>query len=109
MRRYALLFAVAAVAVLLGAGPAAGQTATSIPGVPAGQGGPDNEVNQTQQGGSAPGGRDNPVVDAGPAVSTEDDTSLAPWLIGAAVLVVLVAGAAFVVRRSTSSRRPSYS
>ena len=111
MRRYTLVIAIAALTAFLAAGPAAAQTATSIPGVPAGQGGPDNNVNQTQQGGEAPGGRDNPAVDAGPATSSEDDSSIAPWLIGAAVLVVLAAGAAFAVRRATSdpSRRPSYS
>ena len=109
MRRYTLLIAVAALTALLAAGPAAAQTATSLPGVPAGQGGPDNNINQTQQGGEAPGGRDNPAADAGPATSTDDDSSLAPWLIGAAVLAVLAAGAAFAVRRSAdSSRRPSY-
>ncbi|HEX2047376.1 MAG TPA: hypothetical protein VHF27_06395 [Acidimicrobiales bacterium] len=111
MRRYTLAIAIAALTAFLAAGPAVAQTATTLPGVPAGQGGPDNNINQTQQGGTAPGGRDNPAVDAGPATSTEDDSSIAPWLIGAAALVVLAAGAAFAVRRSTnnSSRRPSYS
>ncbi len=110
MRRYTLVIAVAALAVFLGVGPAAAQTATTLPGVPAGQGGPDNNINQTQQGGTAPGGRDNPAVDAGPATSTDDDSSIAPWLIGAAVLVVVAAGAAFLVRRNAGgSRRPSYS
>ncbi len=108
MRRYTLLIAVAALTAFLAVGPAAAQTATTLPGVPAGQGGPDNNINQTQQGGEAPGGRDNPAADAGPATSTDDDSSLAPWLIGAAVLVILAAGAAFVVRRS-GARRPSYS
>ena len=110
MRRYTLLIAVAALTAFLAAGPAAAQTATSLPGVPAGQGGPDNNINQTQQGGEAPGGRDNPAGDAGPATSTDDDSSLAPWLIGAAVLVVVAAGAAFLVRRNAdASGRPSYS
>ena len=108
MRRYTLLIAVAALTAFLAVGPAAAQTATTLPGVPAGQGGPDNNINQTQQGGEAPGGRDNPAADAGPATGTDDDSSLAPWLIGAAVLVILAAGAAFVVRRS-GARRPSYS
>ena len=109
MRRSTVVLAVAALTVLLGAGPALAQTATTLPGVPAGQGGPDNNVNQTQQGGAAPGGRDNPVVDAGPATSTDEGSSLTPWLVGAAVLVVLAAGAAFAVRRAASSRRPSSS
>ena len=110
MRRYTVVLAVAALTVLLGTGPAVlAQTATTVPGIPAGQGGPDNNINQTQQGGAAPGGRDNPVVDAGPATSTDDDGSLAPWLIGAAVLLVIAGGAAFAVRRASSSRQPSYS
>ena len=110
MRRSTLLIALAAVTVFLSAGPALAQTASTLPGVPAGQGGPDNNVNQTQQGGDAPGGRDNPVVDAGPATSTDDDSSLTPWLIGAAVLVVIAAGGALILRTLAGSRRePSYS
>ena len=111
MRRITFVLAVAALSLFLGLGPAAhAQTATTLPGVPAGQGGPDNNVNATQQGGNAPGGRDNPAADAGPAVSTEDDASLAPWLIGAAVLVVLAAAGAVAVRKATSRdrREPSY-
>ena len=111
MRRISVVLAVAAVALLVGVGPAAqAQTATTLPGIPAGQGGPDNNINPTQQGGAAPGGRDNPAVDAGPATAT-DDGSLTPWLIGAGVLVLLAAGAAAVVvtRRSNSTREPSYS
>ena len=109
MRRSTLLIAIAAFTVLLGAGPALAQTATTLPGVPAGQGGPDNNVNQTQQGGDAPGGRDNPVVDAGPAVSTEDDSSILPWVVGGAVLVVIAGGAALVLRATAGARQPSYS
>jgi hypothetical protein len=110
MRRISVVLAVAALSLSLGLGSAAwAQAPTTLPGVPAGQGGPDNNVNQTQQGGNAPGGRDNPVVDAGPATPTEDDSSIAPWLIGAAVLLVLVAGAAYLVRRAAANRRqPSY-
>ncbi len=110
MRRYTVVLAAAALAVLLGAGPAAlAQTATTLPGVPAGQGGPDNNINNTQQGGTATGGRDNPVVDAGPATSTDEGSSLTPWLIGAAVLLVVAGGAAFAVRRAASTRQPTYS
>jgi hypothetical protein len=112
MRRISVVVGVAALSLFLGLAPAASaQTATTLPGVPAGQGGPDNNVNNTQQGGNAPGGRDNPAADAGPAVSTEDDASLAPWLIGAAVLVFLAAGGALVARKvmSNDRREPSYS
>lgn len=111
MRRISVVLAVAAVGLLLGLGPAAhAQTATTLPGIPAGQGGPDNNINPTQQGGAAPGGRDNPAVDAGPATDT-DDGSVAPWLIGAgAVLLLAAAGAAVAFsRRSSSTREPSYS
>jgi hypothetical protein len=76
---------------------------TSLP-LPAGQGGPDNGVNP-YQGGSAPGGADNPVVDAGPATAGDNGSSLTPWLAVAGVLVVLVAGAAFVVRRAPERDR----
>ena len=109
MRRISLVLVVAALSLFLGIGPATAQTATSLPGVPAGQGGPDNNINQTQQGGEAPGGRDNPAADAGAATSSEDDSSIAPWLIGAAVLVLLGAGAALVLRRNADRREPSYS
>jgi hypothetical protein len=104
MRKITLVIAVATVGLVLGLGPAAhAQTASSIPGLPAGQGGPDNQVNPSQ-GGNAPSGRDNPAVDAGPATSDDDDSSLAPWLVGAAVLVVLAAGGILLARKSTDSR-----
>ncbi|MGH9266537.1 MAG: hypothetical protein ACRD1D_17775 [Acidimicrobiales bacterium] len=115
MRRIPVVLAVTALSLFLGFGAAAtAQTTPTLPGVPAGQGGPDNNVNATQQGGTAPGGRDNPAADAGPATATEDDSSIAPWLIGAAVLLLLIAGAAFLVRRTLRSadrdrREPSYS
>ena len=112
MRRISVVLAVTALSMSLGLGSAAwAQVPTTLPGVPAGQGGPDNNVNQTQQGGSAPGGRDNPVADAGPATATEDDgSSIVPWLIGAAVLLIAIAGAAFLFRRATAGRREaSYS
>lgn len=115
MRRISVALTVAALSLFLGFGAGAtAQTATSIPGLPAGQGGPDNNVNNAQEGGTAPGGRDNPVADAGPATPTEEDSSIAPWLIGAAVLLVLIAGAAFLVRRTMTAadrdrREPSYS
>jgi hypothetical protein len=109
MRRISLVLAVAALSLVL-LGPAAmAQTATTLPGVPAGQGGPDNNVNATQDGGTAPGGRDNPAADAGTATSTDDDSSIAPWLIGAAVLVLLGAGVALVLKRGGERREPSYS
>lgn len=111
MRRITVVLAVAALSVFLGLGPAAtAQTATTLPGVPTGQGGPDNNINNTQQGGNAPGGRDNPAADAGPAVSTEDDASLTPWLVGAAVLLLVAGVGAVVARKATAGRRePSYS
>ena len=109
MRRISLLLAVAALSLFLGVGPATAQAPTTLPGVATGQGGPDNNINQTQQGGNAPGGRDNPAADAGAATSTDDDSSIAPWLIGAAVLVVLGAGVALVLRRGAARREPSYS
>ena len=100
MRRMTLLIAVTAVTVFLGLGPAASaQTASTLPGVPAGQGGPDNQVNPSQ-GGNAPGGQSNPAVNAGPATAEEDDASLAPWLVGAALLVVLAAGGLVMARRA---------
>ena len=100
MRRTTLLFAVTAVTVFLGLGPAASaQTASTLPGIPAGQGGPDNQVNSSQ-GGDAPGGQNNPAVNAGPAVAADDDASLAPWLVGAALLVVLAAGGLVMAFRS---------
>ena len=112
MRRFSVVLAVTAMSLALGLGSAAwAQAPTTLPGVPAGQGGPDNNVNQTQQGGSAPGGRDNPAADAGPATATDDDDgSIAPWLIGAAVLLLVIAGVAYLVRRATAGRREaSYS
>lgn len=100
MRRMTLLIAATAVTVFLGLGPAASaQTASTLPGVPAGQGGPDNQVNPSQ-GGNAPGGRNNPAVNAGPATAADDDASLAPWLVGAALLVVLAAGGLVMARRA---------
>ncbi len=108
MRRITLVIAVAAVGLVLGFGPAShAQTASSIPGLPAGQGGPDNQVNPSQ-GGNAPSGRDNPVVDAGPATSDEDDSSIAPWLVGAALLVVLAAGGVLLARKTADSRGSDY-
>ena len=108
MRRFTLLIAVASVTLFLGLGPAAhAQTATTLPGIPAGQGGPDNGVNAVD-GGEAPGGANNPATNAGPATSTEDDTSLAPWLVGAALLVVLAAGGALMVRKATDASDVGY-
>jgi hypothetical protein len=108
MRRMTLLIAVAAVTVFLGLGPAASaQTASTLPGIPAGQGGPDNQVNPSQ-GGNAPGGQNTPGVNAGPATADEDDASLAPWLVGAALLVVLAAGGLVMARRAGSGRSDSY-
>jgi hypothetical protein len=102
MRRMTLLIAITAATVFLAVGPAASaQTASTLPGVPAGQGGPDNQVNPSQ-GGNAPGGQNNPAVNAGPATATEDDASLAPWLVGAALLVVLAAGGLVMARRATA-------
>lgn len=107
MRRFVAVTALAAVTLLLGLGPAASaQTNTTLP-LPAGQGGPDNNVNSPGSADNA-GGTDNPAVDAGPAVSDGDDSSIAPWLIGAGILVLLAAGAAVVARRATADRRPSY-
>jgi hypothetical protein len=102
MRRTTVLIAVTAVALFLGLGPAAlAQTASTLPGVPAGQGGPDNQVNPSQ-GGDAPGGQNIPAVNAGPATAGEDNASLAPWLVGAALLVVLAAGGLVLARRATA-------
>ena len=107
MRRMTLLIAVTAVTLFLGLGPAASaQTASTLPGVPVGQGGPDNQVNPSQ-GGNAPGGQNNPAVNAGPATADDDDSSLAPWLVGAALLVVLAAGGLMMARRA-GSRGDSY-
>lgn len=103
-----LLIAVAAVTVFLGLGPAASaQTASTIPGVPAGQGGPDNQVNPSD-GGNAPGGRNNPATNAGPATASDDDSSLAPWLVGAALLVVLAAGGLMMARKAGPRREDTY-
>lgn len=100
MRRMTLLVAITAVTVVLGLAPAASaQTASTLPGVPAGQGGPDNQVNSSD-GGSAPGGQNNPAVNAGPAVAADDGASLAPWLVGAALLAVLAAGGLVMARRA---------
>src|SRR5215213_1252275 len=101
MRRYpALTVLIATAVLLLGIGSAASaQTATTLPGVPAGQGGPDNGVNAIQ-GGDAPGGANNPAVNAGPATSTDDGGSVAPWLVGAALLAILAAGGALMVART---------
>jgi hypothetical protein len=102
MRRITLLLTVTAVTLFLGLGSAASaQTASTLPGVPAGQGGPDNQVNPSQ-GGDAPGGQNNPAVNAGPATADDDDASLAPWLVGAALLVVLAAGGLVMARRTTA-------
>ena len=108
MRRITLVIAVAVVSLFLGLGPAAhAQTsATSLP-LPAGQGGPDNGVNNTQQGGNAPGGQNNPAVNSGPAVAEDEGSSLAPWLVGAALLVVLAAGGLFIARK-VGNRQPDY-
>jgi hypothetical protein len=108
MRRITLVLAVAAVSLFLGLGPAAHaqSTATSLP-LPAGQGGPDNGVNNTQQGGSAPGGQNNPAVNSGPAVAEDEGSSLAPWLVGAALLVVLAAGG-LIMARKVGNREPEY-
>ena len=100
MRRMTILIAVTTVSVFLALGPAAlAQTASTLPGVPAGQGGPDNQVNPSQ-GGDAPGGQNSPGVNAGPATATDDGASLAPWLVGAALLVVLAAGGLVMARRA---------
>ena len=108
MRRITLLLAVTTVGLVLAFGPAAhAQTASSLPGVPAGQGGPDNQVNPSQ-GGNAPGGQNNPAVNAGPATDTDEGSSLVPWLVGAALLVVLAAGAVMLVRRTAATRDSDY-
>jgi hypothetical protein len=108
MRRSTLILAIAAFTLFLGLGPAASaQTASTLPGIPAGQGGPDNQVNPSQ-GGNAPGGQNNPATNAGPATSEDDDSSLAPWLIGAAVLALLALGAAVAVRQMGRSRDDAY-
>ncbi|MGI8808542.1 MAG: hypothetical protein ACR2KK_11990 [Acidimicrobiales bacterium] len=94
--------------LFLGLGPAAhAQTATTLPGVPAGQGGPDNQVNSSQ-GGNAPGGQNNPAVNAGPATSTDEGSSLAPWLVGAALLVVLALGGALIARKVAAGSDSGY-
>jgi len=108
MRRMTLLIAVTAVTVFLGLGPAASaQTASTLPGVPAGQGGPDNQVNPSD-GGNAPGGQNNPATNAGPATATDDGASLAPWLVGAALLVVLAAGGLVMARKAGAGRQEVY-
>ena len=108
MRRITLLLAIATVGLVLGLGPAAhAQTASTLPGVPVGQGGPDNQVNPSQ-GGNAPGGQNNPAVNAGPATDTDDGGSLAPWLVGAVLLVVLAAGGVLLMRKMAESRNSDY-
>ena len=108
MRRFTLLLAVATVGLVLGLGPAAhAQTASTLPGVPAGQGGPDNQVNPSQ-GGNAPGGQNNPATNAGPATAEDEGSSLAPWLVGAALLVILAAGGFLLMRRMADSRNADY-
>lgn len=108
MRRLTLLLAVATVGLVLGLGPAAhAQTASTLPGVPAGQGGPDNQVNPSQ-GGDAEGGRNNPATNAGPATDTDDGSSLAPWLVGAAFLLVLAGGGMLLARKMATSGDSGY-
>ena len=108
MRRITLLLAVTTVGLVLGFGAAGhAQTASSLPGVPAGQGGPDNQVN-TVQGGNAPGGQNNPATNAGPATPTDEGSSLVPWLVGAALLLVLAAGAVMLIRRTAAGRDSQY-
>lgn len=106
MRRITVVIAIAAVSLFLGVGPAASaQTATSLPLAP-GQGGPDNGINNTQDA-NAPGGGVNPATNAGPATAPDEGSSLTPWLIGAAVLVLLVAGGVILARRMTDNRASS--
>jgi hypothetical protein len=105
MRKTTIALAAVAVALFLGLGPAASaQTASTLPGIPAGQGGPDNQVNPLQ-GGDAPGGQNNPATNAGPAVAEDEGSSLTPWLVGAALLVVLAAGGALMARKASAGRR----
>ena len=108
MRRFTLFLAVVTVGLALGLGPAAhAQTASTLPGVPAGQGGPDNQVNPSQ-GGNAPGGQNNPAVNAGPATAEDEGSSLAPWLVGAALLAILAAGGFLLMRRMADNRNSDY-
>ena len=108
MRRITFLLAVATVGLVLGLGPAAhAQTASTLPGIPTGQGGPDNQVNPSQ-GGNAPGGQNNPAVNAGPATADDEGSSIAPWLVGAALLVILAAGGVLLMRKMADSRNSDY-
>jgi len=104
MRRITVILTIALLSLVLGSGPAAqAQTASTLPGVPAGQGGPDNGVNASQ-GGNAPGGAVNPATNAGPVTPTDDGGSLAPWMVGAGVLVLLAVAGALVARKVAASR-----
>ena len=108
MRKTTIALAAVAVTLFLGFGPAASaQTASTLPGIPAGQGGPDNQVNPSQ-GGNAPGGQNNPAVNSGPAVAEDEGSSLTPWLVGAALLVVLAAGGALMARKAGARRDDAY-
>ena len=108
MRRITVVIAIATVGLFLGLGSAASaQTATSLPLAP-GQGGPDNGVN-TNQAGNAPGGGVNPATNAGPATAEDDGSSLTPWLIGAAVLVLLAGGGAVMARKMSDRSGSAYS
>ena len=55
-----------------------------------------------EEGGSATGGQNNPATNAGPAVAEEEGSSLTPWLVGAALLVVLAAGGVLMARKANS-------
>lgn len=103
-----MVIAIAAVSLFLGFGTAASaQTASSLP-LAAGQGGPDNGVNPNQAG-NAPGGGVDPATNAGPATATEEGSSLTPWLIGAALLVLLAGGGALLARKMGDRSESAYS